>query len=399
MNNDKTNPTMNNTKEPMTMNETTTTPTTTPIPPATESTAEENLSAGAAKPHRQDKRARRTPVLVLALVGVLLAAAHVPSCVDPAPDVFKPRVLPNGDVIPAANPEPDCSADIRRYNAEVMKALERHLRRIGDLAATFESGLREKGPRRFDGARAAIPRIRDSFDGFGPMAGVVWDGAKDKVLGGDRLGTRFDKALDGPFVQPCARAGAGLIADFETFQAQLEAETEAFREELGTAYGKLPDAVKADFPLETLQRGMNRAFADLRRMPLHAGAVAGAAAIEAATIRSTAASAKRLALWFGAKAIGKAAVSAGAPAADGPLPFGDAVAVGFAIWTAHDIYKLQDVLPREIAKSLTAAVDGMQARTIDTVSDAGKKAHAAYAAAAQDLARAACTETTTLASR
>lgn len=396
MNDDKTKPTMNKPKETTTMNETTSTP----VPPATGTTPKENRSA---KPHRPDKRVRRTPVLVLALVGVLLAAAHVPLCVDPAPDVFKPRVLPDGTVIPPAepdsDPEPDHSAEIRRYNDAVSAALDRHLRRIGDLAAAFEAGLREKGPRRFDGVRSAIPRIRDSFDGFRPMAAVVWDGAKDKVLGGDRLGTRFDKALDGPFVQPCARAGAGLIADFETFQAQLEAETEAFREELGAAHGKQPDAVKADFPLDTFQRGMDRAFADLRRMPLHAGAVAGAAAIETATIRSTAASAKRLALWFGAKAIGKAAVSAGAPVADGPLPIGDAVAVGFAIWTARDIYKLQDVLPGEIAKSLTAAVDGMQARTIDSVSDAAKKAHAAYAAAARDLARAARTETTVVASR
>lgn len=396
MNDDKTKPTMNKPKETTTMNETTSTP----VPPATGTTPKENRSA---KPHRPDKRVRRTPVLVLALVGVLLAAAHVPSCVDPAPDVFKPRFLPDGTVVPGAvpepDPEPDHSADIQRYNAEVADALDRQLRRLGELAAAFEAGLRKNGPRRFDGVRAAIPRIRDSFDGFGPMADVVWDGAKDKVLGGDRLGTRFDKALDGPFVQPCARAGAGLIADLETFQARLEAETKAFREEIGTAHGKLPETVKADFPLDTLQRGMDRAFADLRRIPLHAGAVAGAAAIEAATIRGTAAAAKRLALWFGGKTIGKLAAGIGAAAADGPFPFGDFIAVGLAAWTAHDIYDLQNVLPREIAKSLTAAVDGMQAKTIDMVSDAARKAHAAYAAAARDLARAARTETTVVAAR
>ena len=351
----------------------------------------------------KDKRVRRTPILVLALVGVLLAAAHVPSCIDPTPNVFEPRVLPNGDVIPAANPAPDPapdhSAEIRRFNAEVAQALDRHLRRIEELAASFETELRKKGPHRFDGARGAIPRIRDSFDGFGVMSGVVWDGAKDKILGGDRLGARFNAALSGPFVQPCARAGEGLIADFETFQAQLAAETEAFREEIGAAHGKLPDAVKADFPIETLQRGMDRAFDDLRGMPLHAGVVAGATAIEAATIRSTAASAKRLALWFGGKTIGKVAAGAGAAAADGPFPFGDLIAVGLSVWTVAEIVDLQNVLPREIAKSLTAAVDAMQSRTIATVSDAGKKAHDAYAAAARDLARAACAETTVVASR
>ena len=342
-------------------------------------------------------RSHRVPLCALVLVGILLAAAHVPSCIDTKPDVFKPRVLPDGDVIPPATP--DYSADIQRFNVEVAQALDRHLARIGELAAEFESGLRERGPARFASARNAIPRIRDSFDGFGVMTGVVKDGAMDKVLGGDRLETRFNAALDGPFVRPCARAGASLLADFETFQAQLEAETEAFREEIGAAHGRLPDAVKADFPLEILQHGMDRAFADLRRMPLRAGLVAGAAAIEAATIRGTAAAAKRLALWFGAKAIGKAAVTAGAPAADGPLPVGDVIAVGFAIWTVADIVDLQNVLPREIAKSLTEAVDRMQSQTIATISDAARKAYDAYVAAARDLARSACAETMVVVSR
>jgi len=343
-------------------------------------------------------RSRRVPLCALVLVGVLLAAVHVPSCIETEPDVFKPRILPGGDVIPPPIPESDYSADIQRYNDEVAQALDRHLARIGELAAEFESGLRERGPGRFAAARAAIPGIRQSFDGFGVMSGVVKDGALDKAFGGDRLERRFNAALDAPFVRPCARAGASLVADFETFQAQLEAETAAFREEIGAAHGKLPEAVKADFPLETLRRSMDRAFAGLREMPLHAGLIAGAAAIEAATIRGTVAAARQLALWFGAKAIGKAAVTAGAPVADGPLPVGDAIAVGFAIWTIADIVDLQNVLPREIAKSLTEAVDGMQSQTIATVSDAARKAHEAHAAAARDIARAACAEQTVVAS-
>ena len=190
-------------------------------------------------------RSRRVPLCALVLVGVLLAAVHVPSCIETEPDVFKPRILPGGDVIPPPIPESDYSADIQRYNDEVAQALDRHLARIGELAAEFESGLRERGPGRFAAARAAIPGIRQSFDGFGVMSGVVKDGALDKAFGGDRLERRFNAALDAPFVRPCARAGASLVADFETFQAQLEAETAAFREEIGAAHGKLPEAVKA----------------------------------------------------------------------------------------------------------------------------------------------------------
>ena len=386
MNETKNQSTMNNTKETTIMNENDTTPT------MEDTAAEETRSAGEAgdaKPHRPDKRVRRTPVLALVLVGILLSAARIPSCVDKKIASDETRPLPSGEVVPPAVPEPDYSADIQRYNAEVADALDRQLRRLGELAEAFETGLRKKGPARFDGARAAIPGIQTSFDGFGVMAGVVEDGALDKAFGGDRLEARFNEALDGPFIQPCTQAGASLIADFETFQAQLEAETEAFRAELGTAHGKLPDAVKADFPLESLERGMDLSFAELRRMPFHASATAAATAIEAATIRSTVAAAKRLALRFGGKAIGKAAAAVGVSAADGPSPVLDVVGVGLALWTVHDIYDLQNILPREIAKNLTAAVDGMQTQTIETVSNAAKQTRAAHEQAARTLAASA----------
>lgn len=339
---------------------------------------------------------RRVPLCVLVLVGVLLAAAHVPSCIKnkSEPDVFKPRVLPDGDVVPPAVPEPDHSADIQRFNAEVAEALNRHLAVLADLARNAITGFLERGPFRFDPARNAIPGIRESFDGYGAMIGVVKDGAMDKVFGGDRLEERFSRALDVPFIQPCARAGASLIDDFDAFRARLEAETEAFRQEIGAAHSRLPDDVRADFPVETLQQGMNAAFNELRWMPIRAGAVSAATAIEAATIRSTAAAAKRLALRYGAKAIGKAAAGAGAAAADGPAPFFDALGVVLALWSAYDVYDLQNVLPRKIEKSLTSAVDQMQSQTISMVSAAAKKAHKAYAETAKDIARSACAEAT-----
>ncbi len=335
---------------------------------------------------------RRVPLCALVLVGVLLAAAHVPSCIETKsePDVFKPRVLPDGDVVPPAVPEPDHSADIRRYKAEVAEALNRHLALLADLARNANTGFLERGPFRFAPARNAIPGIRESFDGYEAMIGVVKDGAMDKVFGGDRLEERFRQALDVPFIQPCARAGASLIDDFDAFRARLEAETEAFRQEIGAAHSRLPDDVRAEFPVETLQRGMNAAFNDLRWMPIRAGAVSAAAAIEAATIRGTAAAAKRLALRYGAKAIGKAAAGAGAAAADGPAPFLDALGVVLALWSAYDVYDLQNVLPREIENSLTSAVDQMQSQTISTLTTAVNKVHNAYAAAAREMVRAAC---------
>ena len=78
-----------------------------------------------------------------------------------------------------------------------------------------------------------------------------------------------------------------------------------------------------------------------------------------------------------------------APAADGPLPIGDIIAVGGAIWTACDIYDLVDVLPKEIENSLKGTVDSLQAQTVEAVSNAAKQTRAAHEQAARSLAASA----------
>jgi hypothetical protein len=177
-----------------------------------------------------------------------------------------------------------------------------------------------------------------------------------------------------------------LIADYETCAARMSAESAAFREELAAAHAKLPEPVRVEFPVENLRGHMAQTYGALRKMPLKAGLVAAETAIEAATIRSTIASARNLALRYGGKAIAKGATAAAAPAADGPLPIGDAIAVFFAAWTAYDIYDLTGVLPREIEKSLKGTVNALQTQTIDAVSDAVRRTRDAHQEAARTLA-------------
>ena len=284
---------------------------------------------------------------------------------------------------------PDYSAEIRRYNDAVSTALDRHLARLDKIAGDFDEGLRTKGSRRFDGVRAAIPGIRKSFSSFGAMYDIVTDGACDKAFGGDRLQNRFNAALDKPFMIPCARASQSLIADYETFAARMAAEDAAFREELAAAHGDLPEEVRVEFPIETLRANMAQTYGALRGMPLKAGLVAAETAIEAARIKTTVAAVRNLALRFGGKAIAKGAASAVAPAADGPFPFGDVIAVGGALWTAYDIYVLVDILPTEIEKSLKGTVETLQSQTLEAVSNAVRQTRAAHEQAARTLAASA----------
>lgn len=93
-----------------------------------------------------------------------------------------------------------------------------------------------------------------------------------------------------------------------------------------------------------------------------------------------------------AKGGGKAAVqaaSAVAPAADGPLPVGDIIAVAGFAWTAYDVNNLINAIPKEIAKSLNETVDTLQAQTIDEVSKAIRQTRNAHVQAARALATSA----------
>lgn len=304
-----------------------------------------------------------------------------------APAAVAPAVSPGDATQPAP---PDYSAALRRYNKDVSAALDRHIAQLGKIAGKFEEYLRTKGPRQFDGVRAAIPGIRKLFSSFGAMCKIVTDGACDKAFGGDRLQTRFNAALNEPFMLPCARAGQSLIAAYETFAEQMAAEGAAFREELAAAHFKLPEEVRVEFPIETLRDNMEQAYAALRGMPLKVGLVAAEVAYEAACIKTTVSAVCNLALRFGGKAIAKEAASVAAPLADGLLPIGDIIGVCGAIWTAYDIYDLVDVLPKEIEKSLKGTVDSLQTQTLNAVSNAARQIRASHEQAARALATAAC---------
>ena len=338
-------------------------------------------------PHNDPPSAAKKPsrrsrlTIVLALLFIILAffsglMSHLINSLLPR---FAP---PTSD---SASIRIDYASEIRRYNNEVSAALDRHLAALDKIAGDFEQQLRTTVPARFDEARAAIPEIRESFADFKTMCAIVKDGALDKMNGGDRLQNRFNAMLDKPFTQPCARAGASLIADYDTFAARMNAENAAFREELSSAHGKLPDTVRVASPSETLRTNMAQTYEALEAMPLKAGLlVAADLAIEPA-IKAV----RNLVLKFGGKTIAKGAASAVAPAADGPSPIGDIIAIGGYIWTGIDIVNLTKVLPNEIGKSLNETVDTLQAQTIDAASKAARETRAAHEKAARELAAAA----------
>ena len=222
---------------------------------------------------------------------------------------------------------------------------------------------------------------------------MVRDGALDKVRGGDRLQERFNAALEKPFIQPCAKASAGLLADCETLLARLDAEAAAFREEVAAAGAELPESVAAELPVETLKACMDATYGALARMPFKAVWVTWETASDAAMLPKAICN---LVLRCSGKTIGKAAASAVAPAADGPSPIMDLVSVGGFVWTCYDIHELMHVLPEQIENNLTATVDAVQTETLFAIEANVSEATDAYLHALDVIASAAIQSTQTL---
>ena len=362
--------------------------------------AAEPLPATKTNAQPDAKRASRSQI-VLAVLFLVIAAASVWTSYQMrhavrAPHPFLTDVPRSPDSSPARAPiedKPDYAADIRRYTDAVSEARDRHASEIRKYSETFLQGLHDRGPRRFEHVRAAIPFIRDGFAGFRPVAAVVRDGALDKVRGGDHLQERFNAALEKPFIQPCARASAELLADCETLLARLDAEAAAFREEVAAAGTTLPELVAAEFPTETLEDCISATYGALEKMPVKVGATAGVAVIDGAMIPKAICN---LVLRCSGKTIGKAAASAVAPAADGPSPIMDLVSVGGFVWTCYDIHELMHVLPEQIENNLTATVDAVQTETLFAIEANVSEATDAYLHAIDVIASAAIQSTQTL---
>ena len=138
---------------------------------------------------------------------------------------------------------------------------------------------------------------------------------------------------------------------------------------------------------------MDATYGALAQMPFKAGWVAWETASDAAMLPKAICN---LALRCCGKTIGKAAVSAAAPAADGPSPIMDIVAVGGFIWTCDDIHELMHVLPEQIENNLTATVDAVQEETFSSIKAKVAEATDAYLHALDVIASAAIQSTQTL---
>ena len=202
------------------------------------------------------------------------------------------------------------------------------LRAVPVLLAELDD-LDAKAQQHFDEARQNIPSVVEQMTEIGTTCKLCWLMARDKFAGTSKTQEYLNSVLNEPIIEPCRKGASVYGCDFKTA---------GFLDSL--------KSINADY------------------VEIEAYAVSGLA-IESLFLKQTVVAltstlggiVARLSAAFGS--------GAACAAADGPFPFGDAVAVvlaaGGTAWSSYDLYQARKQLPAELTALLQAVIRDLQA--------------------------------------
>ena len=201
------------------------------------------------------------------------------------------------------------------------------LRAVPVLVADLDD-LDAKAQPCFDEARRNIPVVVEKLTEIGATCRLCGLMARDKLTGAHETQEYLASVLEKPIITPCRRGAEVYGCDFSTtgLLDNLKAVNADYAEIEAYAIGGL--ALEAVFLKQTITALTS-------------------------TLGSIVA---RLSATFGS--------GAACAAADGPFPFGDAVAVvlaaGGTAWSSYDLYQARKQLPTELTALLKQAISDCQ---------------------------------------
>lgn len=292
------------------------------------------------------------------------------------PEVVKPH---HGTVIDEPPAPAIAPADAARYRSEVEEVLATYSKEVKDASDRFAMSL-GAGRDTFAAVRDGIPNAVEPYKSFKKNCSLVTAVATDKIHKTCKVGEIVRDDFMAPIFSPALEAAAQFEAADNTLRTEIESARKNASERLVIAARELPGLPSA-LPVEDalykrvddVAAGCEKAIQTLASADAAVGVAAG---LELAFIVPT----TRSIISLCTRAAGKAAASAVAPAADGPLPIGDLLAVGGLAWTTYDIWHLTKVTPRELQKGLTKTVDKIEADSLADVKARTKKVIAIYKA-------------------
>ena len=188
--------------------------------------------------------------------------------------------------------------------------------------------LDAKAQPHFEEARRNIPTVVEQMASIDATCKLCWLMARDKFAGTSKTQEYLNSVLNEPIIEPCRRGASVYGCDFKAAGFLDSLKT------INADYAKIEAYAVSGLAIESLF--LKQTIAALT-----------------STLGSIVA---RLSAAFG---------SGAACAADGPFPFGDAVAVvlaaGGTAWSGYDLWKAREQLPAELTAMLKQVINDCQA--------------------------------------
>lgn len=270
---------------------------------------------------------------------------------------------------------------VNEYKKEVEDVLHSYERENAKSVDRLKARLKAKRTG-FDAVRNSIPTAVEPYRGMGPNCKLVMALAGDKISATDKSSELIQNDFASPIFTPALETATALFQAYDEFEAELKQNRDDAATKLGKAAEKLHGKASNDLSAKGMKANLDAMQSSLQSsvgtIVGDTVGVAACAGIEAVCIRSTVKSIVSLCSRLFAKAVARTATSAIAPAADGPLPVGDIIAVGLTAWTIVDIYAICKRMPKELATHLENGVNEIEIKSVESVTNAAESTLEAY---------------------
>jgi len=272
---------------------------------------------------------------------------------------------PDGSASPTASTKPD-SRLYERIHISMAAATSRN-----DQAITLcESEINRVLAREF----AEIGRKGDQAAAevatYQSCCSIIYRLARDKVCGGTTASAYVDEKLGRrlrPALQTCSRELDSTLARFDRSLAE---STVMFASELA----ELRDSTKSSPVTVSVEVQLDGDLdATLENLGFQATGISVGGVLDVWALMNSRfaqvllGEAARMAAAMFARPAAAIAAEATVAAADGPLPFGDAIALVGGVWTAYDIYATRAAFERELKTTIANALPDMKRSVHDQV--------------------------------
>lgn len=252
-------------------------------------------------------------------------------------------------------PRVDWSAKVEKIRTDLSRVNDEAVGAESKVWESFGKRLKEIQKQDRKDTQSSVKSAVNSLVQVDQIGWLIADFAQDKVLGGDRAGSRV-KACSNSFIQTLKDSALRSTELLDSLKQELTAVNNRYAMQVGeiieTQGSQLPPANFEQ--LAALHRNV------AMEVTAEVGGAAIAVVLEAAAIGATRESMTKLLGLMGKKLapqISKATIGVGAAVGDGPLPVGDILAVGLAVWTVWDVVSLPNRIRSDVRKEFSQAAE------------------------------------------